>query len=376
MSETTTPLYEAVQAALGTVIDPEIRRPIAELGMIRDLSIDDDGRVSVSIALTVSGCPLRDTLEDAVRQAVAQVAGVTDVQVSMEVMDEKQRAELGARLRGGAEEVNPFADPDCHTAVLAIASGKGGVGKSSVTVNLAVALAARGLRVGLLDADIYGHSIPDMMGVGDTPPTVVDDMLMPVPAHGVAVMSIGMLKESRDQIIAWRGPMLDRGLAQLLTQVYWGDLDVLLVDMPPGTGDMPMSVARQLPGSSVIVVTTPQAAAAEVAERAGALADKMGQHVMGVVENMSYLETTCPHCGKDHRVEVFGHGGGTETAAALTRRTGDIVPLLAQLPLDERLRAGGDCGTPVVLAAPESACAQAIAGLAERLADLPSRKNA
>jgi ATP-binding protein involved in chromosome partitioning len=336
--------------------------------MVRDVSTDEDGQVSVTIALTIAGCPLRDTLEDGVRQAVAAVPGVTSVAVETQVMDERQRADLSTRLRGGKEEVNPFANPDCPTTVLAIASGKGGVGKSSVTVNLAVALAAQGLRVGLLDADIYGHSIPDMMGVGDTPPTVVDDMLLPVPAHGVAVMSIGMLKESRDQIIAWRGPMLDRGLSQLLTQVYWGDLDVLLVDLPPGTGDMPMSVARQLPGSSVIVVTTPQTAAAEVAERAGALADKMGQRVLGVVENMSWLETICPHCGEPSRVEIFGRGGGAEAAAALTHRTGKPIPLLARIPLDELVRSGGDTGHPVVSAAPDSPCALAITGLAERLA--------
>jgi ATP-binding protein involved in chromosome partitioning len=373
MSQTTAPLYEAVRAALDTVIDPELRRPITQLGMVRDVFTDEAGQVGVTIALTIAGCPLRDTLEDSVRQTVAAVPGVTGVAVEIQVMDDQQRADLSKQLRGATPEVNPFADPNSRTAVLAIASGKGGVGKSTLTVNLAVALAARGLSVGLLDADIYGHSIPDMMGVGDTPPTVMDDMLLPVPAHGVAVMSIGMLKESRDQIIAWRGPMLDRGLSQLLTQVFWGDLDVLLVDLPPGTGDMPMSVARQLPGSSVIVVTTPQTAAAEVAERAGALADKMGQSVLGVVENMSWLETVCPHCGQPGRIELFGHGGGAEAAAALTRRTGTPVPLLAQIPLDERLRGGGDTGHPIVVEAPDAPCALAITGLADRLATLPDR---
>jgi len=373
MSDTTSPLSQAVHQALAGVLDPEIHRSIVDLGMVRDVRVVGS-RVHVTLALTIAGCPLRDTLDQTVRQALAQVPGVAEVEVDMQVMDDEQRARVSAQLRGGvAEDVNPFADPDCRTVVLAIASGKGGVGKSSVTVNLAVALAARGLRVGLLDADIYGHSIPDMMGVGDTPPTVVDDMLLPVPAHGVSVMSIGMLKESRDQIIAWRGPMLDRGLSQLLTQVYWGDLDVLLVDLPPGTGDMPMSVARQLPGSSVIVVTTPQTAAAEIAERAGALADRMGQRVLGVVENMSYLETVCPHCGKTHRVDVFGHGGGAEAAAALSHRTGADVPLLAQIPLDERLRAGGDTGKPIVTEAPDSPCALALTGLAGRLAELATR---
>ncbi|MCL1841006.1 MAG: Mrp/NBP35 family ATP-binding protein [Propionibacteriaceae bacterium] len=373
MSDTTSPLSQAVHAALDTVIDPELRRPISDLGMIRDVRIVGS-RVHVTLALTIAGCPLRDTLDQNVRQAVSAVPGVKEVDVDMQVMDDRQRAQVSAQLRGTTEaETNPFASPDCTTVVLAIASGKGGVGKSSITVNLAVALAARGLHVGLLDADIYGHSIPDMMGVGDTRPTLMDDMLLPVPAHGVAVMSLGMLKDSRDQFIAWRGPMLDRGLSQLLTEVYWGDLDVLLVDLPPGTGDMPMSVARQLPGSAVIVVTTPQMAAAEVAERAGALADKMGQRVLGVVENMSYLEATCPHCGKDHRVEVFGHGGGAEVAASLARRTGEAVPLLAQIPMDERLRSGGDTGQPIVEGVPESACAQALASLAERLSSLAAR---
>jgi len=358
-------------AALATVMDPEIHRPITELDMVHDVVVDEAGRVRVDVLLTVAGCPLQGTIKDAVSQAVAAVPGVTAVEVGVGVMSNEQRAALMTKLRGGVPEAtNPFAQPDCRTTVLAVASGKGGVGKSSITANLAVALAALGHRVGLLDADIYGHSIPDMMGVGDTSPTLVDDLLMPVPAFGVKVMSIGMLKERRDQVIAWRGPMLDRALSQLLTEVYWGELDFLLVDLPPGTGDLAMSTARQLPTSHVIVVTTPQTAAAEVAERAGLLADIMHQGVAGVIENMSWLDAVCPHCGKTHRIELFGRGGGAEVAAALGQHLGRDVPLLAQVPLDERVRAGGDAGRPIVVDDPGSPCAVALAGLATRLAQV------
>ena len=359
-------MRDAIMAALATVQDPEIRRPITDLGMVEGVEIDG-GAVTVHVLLTVAGCPLQSTLEDDARTAVGRVEGVTQVDVVMGVMNDEQRANMVTRLGNGRADANPFASPDCPTRVLVIASGKGGVGKSSVTANLAVALAEQGKRVGLLDADVYGHSIPAMMGVADEHPMMVEDVLMPVMAHGVATMSLGLMKESRDQVIAWRGPMLDRALAQMLTDVYWGDLDYLLVDLPPGTGDMPMSVGRQLPTGQVLVVTTPNQAAAEVAERAGALAGRMNQPVIGVIENMSWLETQCPHCGQPHRVEVFGVGGGAAVADALTARSGDPVPLVAQIPLDAAVRKGADDGRPVVLAAPDCPAAQAIKSLAVRL---------
>jgi len=363
-------LRDKVMRALATVRDPEIRRPITELDMVQGVDIHPAGKVSVDVALTVAGCPLQDTLARDVEAAVAAIDGVREVDVRLGVMTDAQRAAMMDRLRGRQDgPQNVFQDPSSRTRVLVVASGKGGVGKSSLTANLAVALAQQGKRVGLLDADIYGHSIPAMMGVADEHPTMVDDVLMPVMAHGVATMSIGLMKESRDQVIAWRGPMLDRALSQMLTDVYWGDLDFLLVDLPPGTGDMPMSVGRQLPTGHVLVVTTPNQAAYEVAERAGTLAGRMDQPVVGVVENMSWLEDVCPDCGRTHRTEIFGSGGGAAVADALSARSGEPVPLVAQIPLDVAVRQGGDDGLPVVLAAPDSPAAQAIKALATRLQD-------
>jgi len=367
-------IRKAVMKALTTVYDPEIRRPITELGMVEGVEVDG-GNVTVHALLTVAGCPLQETLARDIEAAARTVAGVTGVTVNLDVMNEEQRANMTARLRrsgtapAGQPEApqNPFQDSTSTTKVLVIASGKGGVGKSSLTANLAVALAARGKNVGLLDADVYGHSIPAMMGIADEHPTMVDDVIMPVVAHGVATMSLGLMKESREQVIAWRGPMLDRALSQMLSDVFWGDLDYLLVDLPPGTGDMPMSVARQLPTGQVLVVTTPNDAAYEVAERAGTLAGMLNQPVIGVVENMSWLETVCPHCGKTHRVELFGSGGGAAVADALTLSSGDPVPLLAQIPLDVAMRVGGDDGRPVVLEAPDSPAAAAITALARKL---------
>jgi ATP-binding protein involved in chromosome partitioning len=248
-----------------------------------------------------------------------------------------------------------------------VASGKGGVGKSSVTVNLARALAAPGRKVGVLDADIYGHSVPAMLGIADSRPTAVEDMIMPVPARGLKVISIGMLKPRRDQVVAWRGPILDRALTQMLADVYWGDLDYLLIDLPPGTGDVAISLGQKLPNAEVLVVTTPQAAASEVAERAGTMASMMNQHVIGVVENMSYLAITCPHCGQEHSYDVFGTGGGNDVAQALSTRLGYAVPLLAQIPLDPKLRAAGDAGVPLVETDPEQPAGRALGGLAETL---------
>jgi len=356
-------MRDQIMNALSKVIDPEIRRPITELGMIAGVDIDDAGHVDVQALLTVAGCPLQDTLLGDIENAVAGVDGVTSVNVTLGVMNDDQRVAMRESLD---KSQNPFQDG--ATKVLAVASGKGGVGKSSLTVNLAVALAQQGLTVGLLDADIYGHSVPAMMGVADERLMMVDDMIMPIPAHGVATMSIGLMKESRDQVIAWRGPMLDHALGQMLNDVYWGDLDWLLVDLPPGTGDMPMSVGRQLPTASVLVVTTPNAAAYEVAERAGTLASRMKQPVIGVVENMSWLDAECPHCHQTHRIEVFGSGGGAAAADALSQRLGEPVPLLAQIPMDIAVRSSGDDGTPVVISDPSSPAAQAIVELARHLA--------
>lgn len=362
----TSSLLEPVQAALATVNDPEIKRPITELGMVSQVDIADGGSVSVTILLTVSGCPMKDTLRRDVTAAVASVAGVTGVSVVLDVMSAEQRQQLQQTLRGGqaAKEI-PFARPDSLTKVLAIASGKGGVGKSSVTVNLALAMAKTGRRVGILDADIYGHSVPAMLGVADQRPTQVEDMIMPVPVLGMSVISIGMLKPRRDQVVAWRGPMLDRALVQMLTDVYWGDLDILLLDLPPGTGDMAMSVGQHLPNSEVIVVTTPQAAASEVAERAGTMASMMNQRVAGIIENMSFL--VCPHCGPEHQIDVFGTGGGETVAKTLTARFGYDVPVLGQIPLDLSLRAAGDVGRPLVLDRPDTPAAQTLIAVAERL---------
>ena len=361
MGRMAAPTVDAVRAALARVMDPEIRRPITDLGMVRSVDVADDGGVVVGIDLTTAGCPLRDTLTRDVTAAVSALDGVTGVRVEMGVMSEEQRKELRTQLRGGAPEpVIPFALPDSLTRVYAIASGKGGVGKSSVTANLAVSMAADGLRVGVVDADVYGFSIPGMLGVTQSP-TRVDDMILPVIAHDVKVISIGMFVKA-GQPVVWRGPMLHRALQQFLADVFWGDLDVLLLDLPPGTGDIAISVAQLLPNSEIVVVTTPQAASAQVAERAGAIALQTRQHLAGVIENMSWLEQP-----DGSRLEVFGSGGGAEVAANLSRATGAPVPLLGQIPLDLEVRAAGDSGTPVVLSAPESAGARALSAIAHEL---------
>jgi len=365
------PEKSAIHAALATVIDPEIRRPITDLGMVDDVRVDDAGVVFVTVLLTVEGCPLQQTIDHDVRQALAQVAGVTDVQVTLGTMTDEQRAKLRETLHGGAAEREiPFARDDSRTQVVLVASGKGGVGKSSVAANLAAALAQRGLSVGVLDADIYGHSIPPMFGLRDAVPTMVDDMIMPVPASpaGVSVMSIGMLKQSPDQVIAWRGPILDRALQQFLADVYWGDLDFLVIDLPPGTGDVALSLGHKLPNAGVLVVTTPQQASADVAERAGTMASMVNQRVIGVVENMAYLDVACPDCGAQTRVDVFGEGGGRRVAATLTARLGYDVPLLAEVPIDPGIAASGDSGVPMVVSNPDSGAARALAGVADRLA--------
>jgi ATP-binding protein involved in chromosome partitioning len=360
------PRVPQIRAALHRVDDPEIRRPITDLGMVDGIEVDITGRAHVRILLTVAGCPLRDTLNRDVTAAVLGVPGVSAVNVELGVMSDEQRGALRELLKGGqAEREIPFARPDSLTQVIAVASGKGGVGKSSVTVNLAMALAAHGRSVGVLDADIYGHSVPAMLGVADSRPTAVEDMIMPVPTNGLKVISIGMLKPRRDQVVAWRGPILDRALTQMLGDVYWGDLDFLLLDLPPGTGDVAISLGQKLPNAEVLVVTTPQAAAAEVAERAGTMASMLNQRVIGVVENMSYLVTTCPHCGEVHTHHIFGTGGGAEVAAALSTRLGYPVSLLAQIPLDPQVRASGDDGIPLVESSPDEPAARALTSLAE-----------
>ncbi len=357
-----------VRAALATVNDPEIKRPITELGMVDTVRVDQDGTVHVRVLLTVAGCPLKDTINRDVTAAVSGVDGVTSVDLELGVMTAEQRSGLQQELRGGqAQREIPFSQPGSLTKVYAVASGKGGVGKSSVTVNLGLSMAKQGLKVGIVDADIYGHSVPAMLGVADSRPTQVEDLIMPVPTpSGVSVISIGMLKPRRDQVVAWRGPMLDRALVQMLSDVYWGDLDVLLIDLPPGTGDIAISLGQHLPGAEVLVVTTPQEAAAEVAERAGTMASMMHQRVVGVVENMSYL--ACPHCGPEHQIELFGSGGGDRVAATLSARFGYDVPVLGRIPLDASLREGGDAGKPIVESDPTAPAATELAGVAERLA--------
>jgi ATP-binding protein involved in chromosome partitioning len=356
-------IHEAVRAALATVNDPEIRRPITDLGMVRAAEVGPDGVVRVELLLTVAGCPLRDKLREDITAAVGAVSGVTGVEIEFDVMSPEQRRALQASLRGGAaaEPVIPFAQPGSRTRVYAVASGKGGVGKSSVTVNLAAALAARGLAVGVIDADIYGHSVPRMLGVSGRP-TQVEDMIMPPQANGVKVISIGMFTAGNAAVV-WRGPMLHRALQQFLADVYWGDLDVLLLDLPPGTGDVAISLAQLLPNAEILVVTTPQVAAAEVAERAGGIALQTHQRLVGVVENMSWLDLP-----DGSRMEIFGSGGGAMVAESLSRLVGAEVPLLGQIPLDTRVRETGDAGKPIVLDSPTAPAAKALSAIADRLA--------
>jgi ATP-binding protein involved in chromosome partitioning len=352
---------DALRQALATVIDPEIRKPITELGMVESVTVDGDGKVAVTILLTVSGCPLKDTLRRDTTTALAAVPGVTGVDLTLGVMSDEQRAGLRHQLRGGvAEREIPFARPGSLTRVYAVASGKGGVGKSSITVNLAAALAQSGLRVGVVDADVYGFSVPRMLGV-EHRPTQVDDMILPPLSHDVKVISIGMFVPG-NQPVVWRGPMLHRALQQFLGDVFWGDLDVLLLDLPPGTGDIAISVAQLIPGAEILVVTTPQQAAAEVAERAGAIALQTHQRIVGVIENMSWLELP-----DGSRQEIFGSGGGKAVSESLTRSVGAEVPLLGQIPLDTSLREGADQGMPVVLGNPESPAAVALRAVARGL---------
>ena len=336
----TSPTADAVREALARVQDPEIRRPITELDMVRGVEVDGS-RAHIELRLTIVGCPAADRIERDVREAVLGVPGVDELDLDLGVMTPAEREALVTRLRG--QRRMPFG-PGTLTRVIAVTSGKGGVGKSTVTAELAVALAARGLAVGLVDADVFGFSIPGILGVPDAKPTQVGDMILPPVAHGVKVISIGMFVEDRTPV-SWRGPLLHRTMQQFLTDVYFGDLDVLLLDLPPGTGDVAITLGQLLPNAEVLVVTTPQAAAAGVAERSGLLARQVGQTVVGVVENMSG--------------GVFGTGGGDEVASRLE------VPVLARIPLSPAVPAGGDAGAPVVLGDPADAAAASLLSLAD-----------
>ena len=355
-------LLDAIDAALATVEDPEIHRPITELGMVKSRDVVD-GVARISVYLTISGCPMRDTITSRVTDAVGRVPGVTAVEVELDVMSEDQRKALREKLVGRDEREIPFAQPGNLTRVYAIASGKGGVGKSSMTANLAVQMASTGLSVGIVAADIYGHSIPRILGATDAP-VMVEGMIMPPQAYGVRVISMLPFKPGGVwQPVAFRGPMLHRALQQFLADVWWGDLDVLLLDLPPGTGDVAISVAQLLPNAEVVVVTTPQTAAAEVAIRAGMLSQQTKTRVTGVIENMSSFP--CPHCGEP--MDLFGSGGGQLVSDTLTKELGYDVPLMAKVPFDVRLREGGDEGKPLVLTDPDAPASTVLREVATRL---------
>ena len=352
----------AVREALSRVEDPEIGRPITELNMVKSVSVTGND-VAVEIYLTIAGCPMKSTIESNTRAAVEDIEGVGNVTVTMEAMSDEQRRELKRKLRGGqAEPEIPFAKPESTTRVFAVASGKGGVGKSSMTVNLAAALVHKGLKVGIVDADIYGHSVPNLLGCTDGPTVLDDEMLLPPISHGIKHISIGQFVEGNAPVV-WRGPMLHRALQQFLADVFWGDLDVLLLDLPPGTGDIALSVAQLIPNAELLIVTTPQAAAAEVAERAGSISQQTRQRVAGVIENMGAMVMP-----DGSTMDVFGTGGGQIVADRLGVILGHEVPLLASVPLDPTLRSGGDAGTPIVIDAPESPAAQQIQAVADKLA--------
>ncbi|HXH32783.1 MAG TPA: Mrp/NBP35 family ATP-binding protein [Plantibacter sp.] len=370
-----TSVADRIRASLSRVIDPEIRKPITELDMVGEVSVDEAGVADIVIKLTIVGCPAASSIERDVRRAAADTLGVTAVSVDVQVMSTAERQALTERLRGGkAARGIPFG-PDSLTRVYAVTSGKGGVGKSTVTANLAVALAARGLRVGLIDADVHGFSIPGLLGLVHDgfaeKPTQVGDMILPPIAHDVKVVSIGMFVEAptdgrRAVAVAWRGPMLHRTIQQFLTDVFFGDLDVLLLDLPPGTGDVAISIGQLLPHAEVLVVTTPQPAAAEVAERSGVVARQTGQRVYGVIENMAGLAQP-----DGSLLALFGEGGGKTLAESLSVGQPAPVPLLASVPLSIALREGGDAGVPVVLSHPEDPAAQAILRVADQLASRP-----
>lgn len=353
-------LAQAVRAAAGAVIDPELRLTLGELGMIGNVATHNS-RANIQLKLTIAGCPAAQTIEHDVRAAVTDVAGIESVDVEVSVMTAEERSEMLTRLRPHGAKHNPFT-ADSLTRVIAVTSGKGGVGKSSLTANLACALSADGFRVGILDADVHGYSIPALMGLapGGIPvrPTRLDDMIVPPVGHNIKVISIGMFVDDQATAVAWRGPMLQRTISQFLTDVYFGDLDFLLLDLPPGTGDVAITVGQLLPHSDVLIVTTPQPAAAGVAIRAGMLARQTGQRVIGVVENMCAM--TAPD---GSRVDLFGEGGGQAVADGL----GSDVHVLGQIPLSIALRVGGDTGIPLVTHDETDAATMAIKKLARTI---------
>jgi ATP-binding protein involved in chromosome partitioning len=355
------PTEAAVLEALRPVEDPELHQSIVDLDMVKEVAIEG-GRVAVTVALTVAGCPLRPEITRRVTEAVQPLDGVESVDVDLTVMDDEQRQAVAARLRqehagaagadGRPARVNPFTD--ARTRILAVASGKGGVGKSSVTTNLAVALAQRGQRVAAVDADVWGFSMPRMLGI-DHAPVVIDDVIIPPEANGVNLISMGFFARE-DQPVVWRGPMLHKALEQFLTDVHWDEPDFLVVDMPPGTGDIALSMAQFLPRAEVIIVTTPQPAAQRVAQRAAYMSQKVNLDVIGVIENMSWFR------GDDGKAyELFGAGGGQELADQLG------VPLLGQVPLVPELRVGADEGRPFVVTDPDDEASQAFVRIAERI---------
>ena len=355
-----------VFTALTGVTDPEIRKPITDLDMVSSVTVSDAGQVTVGIRLTIAGCPAAARIESDVLSAAESVCGPGHANVEVTIMTREQRTALTEKLRGGQAARSVQFGPESLTRVYAISSGKGGVGKSTVTANLAVALAGEGLRVGIVDADVHGFSIPGLLGlVHDglaVKPTQVGEMILPPIAYDVKVISIGMFVDDKSTAVAWRGPMLHRTIKQFLTDVYFGDLDVLLLDLPPGTGDVAITVGQLLPHAEVIVVTTPQAAAADVAERSGIVARQTGQSVYGVIENMSAMVQP-----DGSLLELFGSGGGDEVARRLSIGQSAPVPVLAQIPLSLPLRSGGDAGVPVVIAAPDDPAARAILLLAHRM---------
>ena len=355
-------MIEEIRKALSTVIDPELHRSITELEMVESIEVDG-GAVRLKVLLTIAGCPMKDRLQNDITNAVRAVEGVRSLDLTFGAMTQEQRDKVKVLMRNGRERQISFAQPDSLTRVIAVASGKGGVGKSSVTANLATAAARKGFKVGILDGDVYGHSIPRLMGIVGQRPTAIDQSFIPITAHGVKVVSMEMFKPERDDAVAYRGPLLHRVLEQLLADAMWGDLDFLFLDLPPGTGDLAISLGQMVPNSEIIVVTTPQLAAAEVAERAGRIGHAMHQQILGVIENMSGV--TCAQCGEV--THLFGEGGGEETARKLSTLVGADVPLLGKVPFTASLREGGDNGAPLAISDPENAAAKALNEIIEKV---------
>lgn len=366
-----TELVDRVRSAVESVFDPELRIPLGELGMVGKIS-NNNGNVSIQIKLTIVGCPASERIRNDVLASAMLTQGVTDVEITLDVMTDDERAEMLKKLRPGGPKVNPFG-PGTLARVIAITSGKGGVGKSTITANLAIVLSALGYKVGILDADVYGFSIPKLMGIeheGKTEsPTRLNDMIVPLINHDVKIISIGMFVENSNAAVAWRGPMLQRTITQFLTDVYFGDLDFLLLDLPPGTGDVAITVGQQLPNAEVLVVTTGQSAASDVAIRSGVVARQTGQSILGVVENMGPL--TLPD---GSTLNLFGEGGADTVASELSIGQDKPVEVLGRIPLSIEIRHGGDIGYAVSASFPDHPASQAFRKLAQRIIDVgPSR---